>query len=286
MTRHWAFEQVEWRRTSRAHRPRRRRGLGPRGCATSMIMRSGRADVAIMLASSAALVLALWVLPRVLAMLPYPLGAAADQFGHGARVTVELTALAGVSGLVLGAIVGLGRITPHGIPRALAGFYVWVIRGTPLVVQILFVYFVVPTIAPALSLSDFTSAVIALSMNVAAYNAEAMRASLQAVPRGQWEAAHILGLRRLQSLRFIIFPQAIRTAIPPLVNNAIGLLKDSSLAYTIGVVEISLVANRVQSETFRPVPIFLATAGIYLLMTSFLSIFSGALERWLQRGHR
>ena len=240
----------------------------------------------VMGAAAMGLIIAVFGLPTLLAPLPEPIGSAADSFGHGARMTLLLTGLAGSLGLVLGLVLGLAKISNSAAIRAAAGFYIWVIRGTPLVVQLLFVYFVLPTLFPLLRASDVLSAVLALGANVAAYNAEILRAAMQAVPRGQTEAAQALGFRRAQSLRIVLLPQAIRMAVPPLVNNMIGLLKDSSLAYVIGVVELSLIGNRLQAETFRPVPAFVTVAGVYLMMTTFMNIFSHALERYLSPDRR
>jgi polar amino acid transport system permease protein len=152
-----------------------------------------------------------------------------------------------------------------------------VIRGTPLLVQVLFVFLALPLIVP-FQLSDFASAAMALAVNVGAYNAEAIRAGLQAVPKGQSEAARSLGLSPVQTFRFIVFPQAFKISLPPLVNNIVALLKDSSLAYVIGVVELSNVGNRVQAATFQPVPVFITTAMIYLVLTTVLTQISGAIE--------
>lgn len=240
----------------------------------------------VMAAASVGLVVAVFGLPMLLAPLPAPIGGAAEAFGRGARMTLLLTGLAGSLGLILGLILGLAKVSASATIRAMANAYIWVIRGTPLVVQLLFVYFVLPTMFPMLRVSDVLSAVLALGANVAAYNAEILRGALQAVPRGQTEAAYALGLRRGQSLRLVLLPQAIRMAVPPLVNNMISLLKDSSLAYVIGVVELSLIGNRLQAETFRPVPSFVTVAGVYLMMTTFMNIFSHALERYLSPDRR
>ena len=153
-------------------------------------------------------------------------------------------------------------------------------RGTPLLVQVLF-YFALPAIVPGLQLSDFSSAVVALAVNVGAYNAEAIRAGIIAIPKGQTEAARSLGLSPLQTFRDVVFPQAFKIALPPLVNNVVALLKDSSLAYVIGVVELSNVGNRLQAATFEPVPTLVTTASIYLVLTTVLTQMSGAIEQRL-----
>lgn len=236
-----------------------------------------------MLGAVAGLIVVLWVLPIPLAAMPEPIGPAAAQFGNGARMTVLLTLTSGSLGLAAGVIVALMRLAPHRWLQHVAGFYLWVIRGTPLLVQILFVYFALPALLPGLELSGFWSAVLALSLNVGAYNSEVIRAGILGVPHGQREAAQALGLSPFYALVLVILPQAIRLSLPPLVNNFVALLKDSSLAYVIGVVELSLVGNRVQAESFRPIPVFIAVAGIYLTLTTLLTAFSHALERRLAR---
>lgn len=237
----------------------------------------------MMAASIAGLALLLWLTPAVLEFAPPPIGPAAGQFGEGARMTMLLTVISGILGLALGILAGLARASKARGPHLAARFYIWAVRGTPLVVQILFVYFALPALFPFLQLSGFWSAVLALSINVGAYNAEIIRSGLQAIPKGQLEAARSLGLTPLQSYALVILPQAVRIALPPLVNNIISLLKDSSLAYVIGVVELSLVGNRIQAESFRPVPVFITVACVYLAQTTILGGFSHALERWLAR---
>ncbi len=227
------------------------------------------------------LVALLWLLPLPLSWVPEPIGPAARAFGEGARTTVLLTLISGAFGLVLGVATALAATSRNLGLRLVAQGYVWVIRGTPLITQILFVYFALPAILPGLRLPDFWAAVVALSLNVGAYNAEVVRAGILAIPRGQTEAAIALGLPRLLVLRLVILPQAFRLSLPPLVNNLVALLKDSSLAYTIGVVELSLIGNRVQAESFQPVPVFITVACVYLALTTVLTCFTQALERWL-----
>lgn len=237
-----------------------------------------RRSHAALLASALALVATLSLLGAVLALLPEPIGNNAAQFAAGARMTLWFTLAAGAIGLVLGTLAALARNSERAWLRAIAGAYLWVIRGTPLLVQILFFYFALPVLVPGWSLPEFAAAVVALSINVGAYNAEAIRAGLIAVPRSQRVAAQALGMRPLQVLAHIVFPQAIRVALPPLANNLVALLKDSSLAFAIGVVELTNVGNRVQAATFQPVPTLAATACIYLLLTTFLTHAASALE--------
>ncbi|HZZ85441.1 MAG TPA: amino acid ABC transporter permease [Anaeromyxobacteraceae bacterium] len=250
---------------------------GPRSIWPRSWTRQQRSTATILVASFA-LVLFMWLVARPLARLPEPIGPAAEQFAEGTRVTVELTLVSGVLGIVMGMLAAVGKLARFAPLRWLAEFYIWVVRGTPLLVQVLFVYLALPMMIPQLKLSDFNSAALALGVNVGAYNAEAIRAGIVAIPRGQTEAARSLGLSPLQTFFSIIFPQSFKIALPPLVNNVVALLKDSSLAYVIGVVELSNIGNRVQAATFQPVPVFMATASIYLVLTTVLTQIAGAIE--------
>lgn len=243
-------------------------------------------DNRILIGSVIALVAVLWLMAKPLAMLPEPIGPAAELLAEGALVTIELTIWSGVIGLLLGVVAALGKRAPLWPLRQLADSYVWVIRGTPLLMQILFFYLAMPAIVPELKISEFWTAVVALSLNVGAYNAEVIRAGINAVPAGQVEAARSLGLSKAFTFWDVVLPQAVRVALPPLANNLVALLKDSSLAYAIGVVELSMVGSRIQAESFQPVPVFLTVAVVYLVLTTTLTQFAGALERKLAIGQR
>lgn len=234
---------------------------------------------ATMAAAGVALLLVLWLLAIPLSWAPEPIGNNAQFFAEGTRVTVQLTLVAGLAGVVIGVLAALGKVSKIPPLRWIAGLYIWVIRGTPLLVQVLFVFFALPVMVPVLQMSDFVSACVALSFNVGAYNAEAIRAGLLAVPKGQVEAARSLGLSPWYTFVDVTFPQAFKISLPPLVNNIVALLKDSSLAYAIGVVELTNVGNRIQAATFQPLPILLTTACIYLLLTTVMTQFSDAVER-------
>jgi polar amino acid transport system permease protein len=227
----------------------------------------------------------LWFLAALLSPLPNPIGAAAKQFSDGARTTVALTLISAFFGGILGIALGLGKMSSARAFRWPSEFIVWLIRGTPLLTQILFFYLAMPAIAPQLQLSEFWTAVIALSINVAAYNAEVFRAGVLAVPRGQKMAAQAMGFRSSQSFVYIVLPQAMRVSLPALANNIVALLKDSSLAYAIGVVEVNMIAQRVQAESFQPVPVFMATGLIYLILTTALTQFSCAVEDRMAAAH-
>ncbi len=238
-----------------------------------------RRSVADMAVAVVAMLGLLWGLGRIMAHIPGPVGAEAQSFADGAVLTVQLTVVAGLAGLLLGLLGALGKISRVPPLRWIAGLYIWIIRGTPLLVQILFVYFAVPALVPGLSLGEFTSASIALALNVGAYNAEAIRAGLLAVPRGQVEAARSLGLNSWFTFIDITCPQAFKISLPPLVNNIVALLKDSSLASAIGALELTHAGQILSSNTYRPVPALTATALIYLALTTVMTHFSNAVER-------
>jgi polar amino acid transport system permease protein len=237
-----------------------------------------RRSTATIAVAAVALVIFLWVLGSVLAHIPDPIHTWAGQLASGTVVTVELTLVSGLLGVVMGILAAVAKMSRHRLVRAPASFYIWVLRGTPLLVQILFVYFALPS---QLSLTEFHSAVLALGLNVGAYNAEAIRAGIQAIPRGQAEAARSLGLTPFQTFAHVVFPQGMKIALPPLVNNVVALLKDSSLAYSIGVLELANAGSRANAQTFQPVPLFATTASIYLILTTVMTQISSAIEHRL-----
>lgn len=233
------------------------------------------------------LLLFLWGMAIPLSMAPDPIGPAAQQFAEGARMTVLLTLISGTIGVVLGVLAGLGKLSAFAPVRWLCAFYVWLFRGTPLLLQILFVWLVAPQVLPdAIQLSDFACAVIALSLNIGAYNTECVRAGILAVPHGQVEAARALGLSPTQTFIDITLPQSMRVALPALANNLASLVKDSSLAYAISVVELTMVGYRIQAESYQPVPVFLTIAVIYLILTTAFTTLTSALESQLDVGRK
>ena len=218
------------------------------------------------------------LLGELLALLPEPIGDHAAEFADGARTTLYLTLVSGAVGRLLGVLAAVARTSGHAVLRSVAGAYVWIIRGTPLLVQILFMYFALPVLVPGLNLPDFAAACVALALNVGAYNAEAVRAGLNAVPRGQTEAARALGLPKGRVFLDVVFPQAFKIALPPLGSNFVALLKDSSLAYAIGVVELTNVGNRIQSSTFQPVETLITVGLTYLVLTTLVTQVTAAIE--------
>jgi polar amino acid transport system permease protein len=224
------------------------------------------------------------LLARVLRWMPDPIGPRADIFAEGAQVTLILTLTSGSAGILVGVIAGLMKLSANRVVRMPADAFVWLVRGTPLLVQILFIYYAVPSLFPSLRLNEFYAAMLGLALNVGAYNAEVIRAGVIAVPKGQREAAQSLGLSRFQVMRLVILPQAIRIVIPPLANNVVALLKDSSLASSIGLLELTLAGNRISSETFLPVPVLTTIALVYLAMTTMITLVTDRFERRFRLG--
>jgi polar amino acid transport system permease protein len=238
-----------------------------------------RRSTATMAASVVGMIVVLWGLARVLAFAPEPIGSSAQAFAEGARMTVALTVVSGAAGILLGILAALGKISRVPPVRWLAAAYIWVIRGTPLLIQVFFAYFALPQMLPFVKLEEFGWASVALALNVGAYNAEAIRAGLLAVPRGQVEAARSLGLNRWYTFVDVTLPQAFKISLPPLVNNIVALLKDSSLASVIGLVELTNTADLLRAKTYLPIPSLVTSAVIYLLLTTVMTQFSGAVER-------
>ncbi len=202
-----------------------------------------------------------------------------DLFLEGAGTTLLLTLVSGFLGLGVGLGLCLCKGSQYFYLKWPAEFGVWIVRGTPLLVQILFAYFALPMLFPFLKLDEFSAAALALTINVGAYNSEVFRAGFESVPRGQREAAKSLGLSSWVTFLNVVFPQALRVAIPPLVNNIVALLKDSSLASAIGLLELSLAGQRVSSETFQPVPVLTSVAFFYLTLTTLITFFTTRFEK-------
>lgn len=199
-----------------------------------------------------------------------------------ATITVKLTALSMCVGLAVGVVAALMRISRTRFLSTLAGAYITVFRGTPLVVQILVVYFALPEIG--IRLDKFTSAVVALGVNAGAYIAEIIRAGIESIDKGQMEAARSLGMSYGLAMRRIIIPQTYRRLIPPLGNEFIAMLKDTSLIALIGGEELTRAGQRIISSTFRPWPVYLSVAAIYLGMTVLFSTILRFWERRFQNG--
>ncbi|NLS45625.1 MAG: amino acid ABC transporter permease [Firmicutes bacterium] len=188
----------------------------------------------------------------------------------GTRLTVELAVIAVAIGLAIGSFVGIGRVGSRRIVRTITGIYVDFIRGTPLLVQLFLVYFGLPQLIGR-PVPPFTAAIAAMGINSGAYVAEIVRAGIQSIDKGQMEAARSIGLTSPQAMRYIIFPQAFRRIIPPLGNEFIAMLKDSSLVSVIALEELLRKGQVIITRTFRPFEIYMVVALIYLIMTLIIS---------------
>ncbi|MDI6603536.1 MAG: amino acid ABC transporter permease [Thermoanaerobacteraceae bacterium] len=199
--------------------------------------------------------------------------------GVGALTTIELTILSAVLGLFFGLILAFMRISNNILMSKISGAYIYVIRGTPLLLQLFIIYYGLPSMG--LKLSPFLAAISGMSLNSAAYVAEIIRSGIQSIDRGQIEITKALGMTYFQSMRRIILPQAYRRMIPPMGNEFIALLKDSSLVSTIAMVDLMRVATQMYADSFKPVEVFTLAGIYYLLLTSIFTITFGKLERRL-----
>jgi len=194
----------------------------------------------------------------------------------GLIVTFEITAAGLVLAFAFGLSSALCRLSESYLARWIARAYLEIIRNTPLLVQLFFMYFV---IAPIFDLSRFASAVLALSLFEGAYASEIFRAGIASIHKGQWEAAQSLGLSLYQIYRRVILPQAIRRILPPLTSQAISLVKDSALVSTIAVYDLTMRGREIISETFLAFEIWFTIAGIYLVITVSLSLVVSRMEK-------
>jgi polar amino acid transport system permease protein len=206
---------------------------------------------------------------------------------QGAEITVVLATLSQLIGVVLGLFTALGRMSRMRLPvlRWIAGLYIWLFRGTPLLIQIIFVYFAVPQITGnKIIISEFPSALIALALNEGAYMAEIVRAGITSVDTGQMEAAESLGMTRWLAMRRVVLPQAIRFIIPPTGNEYISMLKNTSLAYAVGAHELLFETQQIISATFNYFELLAVASCWYLAMTTVATYFQGRLESHYGRG--
>lgn len=199
----------------------------------------------------------------------------------GLIFTIPLTLLSFAFGLALALITALVRLFAPAPIAAIARFYVWIFRGTPLLVQLFVIFYGLPS--AGIFLDAFPAALIGFTLNVGAYSSEVIRAVISSVPKGQWEAAYSIGMSWRQALTRTILPQATRTAIPPLSNSFISLVKDTSLAAAITVPELFQSAQRIVATTYEPLILYIEAALIYLALSSILSALQTRLERRFNR---
>ncbi|OSN02898.1 cysteine ABC transporter permease [Lonsdalea iberica] len=209
----------------------------------------------------------------------------ADSFwsllSAGLKFTVPLAIISFILGLTLGIVVALIRLYGPRPLKWIADFYVWVIRGTPLLVQLFLIFYGLPS--AGITLDAFPAALIGFTLNVGAYSSEIVRGAILSVPQGQWNAAYSLGMKGTQAIRWVIFPQSVFVSLPPLSNTFISLIKDTSLAAVITVPEMFLAAQRIVSVTYEPLIMYIEAAMIYLLFCTILSKIQTRLESFYQR---
>jgi polar amino acid transport system permease protein len=220
----------------------------------------------------------------------------------GVRITIELTVISMAVGIVLGVVLAVMRLSPNPLVSGFSWLYIWFFRGTPLLVQLLFWLFGgalfkhitlgVPFGGPAIInvsynslIGAFTAAVLGFGLNEGAYMAEIVRAGIISVDEGQTEAAQSLGMSRLQTLRLIVIPQAMRVILPPTGNETISMLKNTSLVYVLGsVFDLLFVAQQIYAANFQEIPLLIVASLWYLAMTSVLYVGQFFIERRYGRG--
>ena len=198
---------------------------------------------------------------------------------NGALVTLKLFVITLVLSVPLGLALALARISPFKWLSRLVEGYIWLMRGTPLMLQLLFIYFALPFVPViGVRLPDFPAAVVAFALNYAAYFAEIFRAGIQSVDRGQYEGAKVLGLSYGQTMRRIVLPQMVRTILPPVSNETITLVKDTSLIYVLALNDLLRAARGIVQRDFTTTP-FVVAAAFYLLMTLVLTWGFNRMEK-------
>ena len=202
----------------------------------------------------------------------------------GAGLTVVISAASIVLAIILALLGALGRLSENPIANGVSSFYISLIRGTPLLVQIFIWYLGLPRLG--IILQPLAAGILALGVNYGAYMTEIFRAGIQAIGKGQYEAAHALGMSRAQTFRRIVLPQAFRIVIPPIGNEFIAMMKDSSLVYVMGVWELTFRAQKIGRQNFRNMETFLIAAAFYWVLTVMFQFLQGKLEDYMARGER
>ena len=197
----------------------------------------------------------------------------------GIQYTIPLTIISFFIGLIIAILVALIQVANIKVLKQLVQIYVWIFRGTPMLVQIFIIYFGLPKMG--ILLDPFPAAIIAFSLNVGAYSSETIRATILSVPKGQWEAGYAFGMTFSQVFRRIIFKQAAKVSIPPLSNTFIGLVKDTSLASTVTLAEMFMVTERIVAFRYEPLLLYIELAIIYLAVCSILNVLQRYMEKKL-----
>jgi len=205
-----------------------------------------------------------------------------DLILRGVRNTVQITLLAMLIGTLLGIVLGVMRVSSNPVLAGLSGFYVWFVRGTPVLIQLLLVSNGLPQLVDSreftLFLTPFRVALITFSMNEAAYMAEIVRGGIQAIEPGQMDAAKSLGMTNSQAMRRVILPQALRVIIPPTGNEFIAMLKNTSIAFAIGFVELANASRLIYAVNFQYMELLVVASIWYLIMVTAFSLLQAELE--------
>jgi His/Glu/Gln/Arg/opine family amino acid ABC transporter permease subunit len=201
----------------------------------------------------------------------------------GIKITILLSFLSLIAGVLLGTLLCLLKMSKFKLLSIISTIYIEVVRGTPMMVQIALVYFG-SYVLMGVTMDGFLAALIAVSLNSAAYVAEIIRSGIQSIDKGQWEASRSLGLSNSQTMRHIILPQAIKNILPALGNEFVTLIKETAVASTIGVAELMYASKIVQSNSYQAFNPLIIVAVIYFIMTFTLSQLIGVLERRLSHG--
>lgn len=199
----------------------------------------------------------------------------------GLKYTLPLTFIAFAFALVIATVVALIQFANVSVLKQIARVYIWIIRGTPLLVQLYVVFFGISGMGYLID--PFVCAAIVLAVNEGAYCAETIRAALESVSKGQIEAGYCVGLSYIQIIRRIVLPQAMRTAFPPLSNSLLSMLKDTSLVACITVAEMFMAAQRIVARTYEPMAVYLEVAFIYLMLSTLLTWLQNIGEKYLNR---
>ena len=198
---------------------------------------------------------------------------------EGTGVTLQVFAITLVLSMPLGLVLALLRISRFGVVSGAVNGYIWLMRGTPLMLQMLFIYFALPFVPViGIKLPDFPAAIVAFVLNYAAYYAEIFRAGIQSIGRGQYEAARVLGMTYPQTMRRIVLPQVIKRILPPVSNETITLVKDTSLIYVLAMNDLLRAARGIVQRDFSTTP-FVVAAAFYLIMTLVLTYIFQRMEK-------
>lgn len=202
-------------------------------------------------------------------------------FTAGIKMTIPLTIISFSIALVIATITAIIQVAGVKVLKEIARFYVWIIRGTPLLVQLFVVFFGLPGVG--ILIDPLPAAIIVFSINEGAYASETIRAAIESVPKGQFEAGYCVGMNYFQIMWHIVLPQAFKTAFPPLMNSLIGMVKDTSLAANITVVEMFMTTQRIVARTYEPLALYIEVGLVYLVFCTVLTALQRFVEKRMRR---